>query len=134
MKVTRETDYAIRCLIHLASAGNELCYVDDIARLIDAPKSFVAKIMQKLAKLGFVQSSRGAKGGYTLALLPEQITLLDVIEKMQGRVCLNQCVLDNTLCDRHSYCMVHNIWVSLSSLLRERLSGYTLDMFVTNSP
>ena len=92
--ITRKTDYAIRCVLHLAEAGKDVLMVNEIAKEQDIPKSFLAKILQKLAKAGIVESLRGVKGGFRLAKKPEDISLLDVVELMEGPVAMNVCAAD----------------------------------------
>ena len=63
MQITRETDYAIRCVLYLSEFPDNVIMVDEIARAKAIPKSFLSKILQKLAKLNIVKSYRGVNGG-----------------------------------------------------------------------
>lgn len=98
--------------------------VDEIARKVYSPKSFVAKILQKLARADIVKSYRGVKGGFTLAKKPKDINLLDVIEAVQGPVVMNVCALDKRLCRLSKTCSIHPVWVDVRKqverLLRKR--------------
>ena len=124
MQITRETDYAIRCVYYLACKGGEVTMVDEIARKMHSPKSFLAKILQKLARADIVKSYRGVKGGFQLARKPREITLLDVIEAIQGPVVMNICALDKKMCRLSSACSIHPVWVEVrkqvEKLLRKR--------------
>jgi len=124
MQITRETDYGIRCVYYLACKGGEVTMVDEIARKVYSPKSFVAKILQKLARADIVKSYRGVKGGFTLAKKPKDINLLDVIEAVQGPVVMNVCALDKRLCRLSKTCSIHPVWVDVRKqverLLRKR--------------
>jgi Rrf2 family protein len=124
MQITRETDYAIRCVLYLAGKRGSVTMVDEISREKSIPKSFLAKILQKLSKTGIVRSYRGVKGGFELARPPEQINLLDVIEVIQGPVAMNACALDESVCGLSGSCSVHPIWIEVrrevEKLLRER--------------
>src|SRR5512135_1502464 len=98
MQITRETDYAIRCVYYLAGKKSGVTMVDEISKEMNIPKSFLAKILQKLAKASLVKSYRGVKGGFELSRAPEEISLLGVIEAIQGPVAMNICALDSSLC------------------------------------
>jgi Rrf2 family protein len=124
MQITRETDYAIRCVIYLAGKRGAVTMVDEISREKSIPKSFLAKILQKLSKSGIVRSYRGVRGGFELARVPGEISLLDVIEAVQGPVAMNACALDESVCSLSGSCSVHPVWVEVreevEKLLRKR--------------
>lgn len=113
MQITRETDYAIRCVHFLSPRKDGPLVVDRIAEEMCIPKTFLAKILQKLAKAGIVKSFRGAKGGCQLNRKPADITLLDVIEAIQGPVAMNACALDSKACGLSSKCSVHPVWIEV---------------------
>lgn len=124
MQITRETDYAIRCVLYLAGKRGSVTMVDEIARNMSIPKSFLAKILQKLGRAGITRSYRGVKGGFELAMEPGDISLLDVIEAVQGVVAMNVCALDKSLCNLSDNCSVHPVWVGVrkevEKILREK--------------
>ena len=124
MQITRETDYAIRCVVYLSSKTDRVVMVDEIAREMAAPKSFLAKILQKLAKGGTVNSFRGVRGGYQLSRPPHEITLLDVIEAIEGTIALNACAVDKRTCSFSGTCAVHPIWVRLRNEFNEMLKRH----------
>src|SRR5208337_1890751 len=113
MEITRETDYAIRCILYLSGKPGEISMIDAIAREMQVPKSFLAKILQKLARASLVKSFRGVKGGFQLARSPAEVSLLDVVEAIEGEVALNVCALEQGLCGRSSTCPVHPAWVEI---------------------
>lgn len=121
MKITRETDYAIRCVYFLTMNRNRVTMVDEISRGMSTPKSFLAKILQKLVRTGIVKSHRGVKGGFELARMPEDISLLDVIEAVQGPVAMNVCALDKKFCSLSSSCVIHPVWVEVRKEVEEIL-------------
>lgn len=120
MEITRETDYAIRCVLYL-SGKEDTIMVDEISRAMSIPKSFLAKILQKLTKACIVTSFRGVKGGFRLARKPQQISLLDVIEAIEGPTAMNRCALDASVCDFSSVCTVHPVWVNLRQIVEDYL-------------
>ncbi len=113
MQITRETDYAIRCVNYLSGKKGGVTMVEEISKATDVPNSFLAKILQKLGKASLVKSRRGVKGGFELARPPQEISLLQVIEAIQGPVAMNICALDETMCGRSSTCAIHPVWVEL---------------------
>jgi Rrf2 family protein len=120
MEITRETDYAIRCVLYLSGKGDSVIMADEISRAMSVPKSFLSKILQKLSKAGVVTSFRGVKGGFRLARKPKQISLLDIIEAIEGPAAMNRCALDASLCNFSGTCTVHPVWVRL----RKRVEDY----------
>lgn len=127
MQITRQTDYAIRCILYLSQYPNEVKVVDEIARARSIPKVFLSKIMQKLSKAGIVRSYRGVKGGFELAKKPRNISLLDVIEAIEGPVAMNICAIDKKLCNLSNACSVHPVWVKLREETERRLRRYNFE-------
>ncbi|RJR20267.1 MAG: Rrf2 family transcriptional regulator [Nitrospiraceae bacterium] len=119
--ITRKTDYAIRCVLHLAGSKKEVVMVNEIAEERDIPRSFLAKILQTLAKAGIVESLRGIQGGFKLSRKPSEITLLDVVVAMEGTVAMNICAVDKKQCSFSSTCVVHPVWVDIRRDVEERL-------------
>jgi Rrf2 family protein len=113
MQITRETDYAIRCVDYLSDKWGSVTMVDEIAKGKCVPKSFLAKILQKLTKASIVKSYRGVKGGFELARPPKEITLLEVIEAIQGPVAMNVCAVNEAMCGFSSSCAVHPVWMEI---------------------
>lgn len=121
MQITRETDYAIRCVLHLAHAPERVVMVEEIAAARYVPVSFLAKILQKLKRAKIVRSFRGVKGGFQLARAPEDVTLLDVIEAIQGKVAMNACAVDPKICELSPFCVVHPIWKDVRADVEQML-------------
>ena len=125
MQITRQTDYAMRCLLYLSRDKNRIVGVDEIAREMSIPKSFLAKILQRLTKAGILESFRGVKGGFHLARKAGQISLLDVIEAIQGPTGMNRCAVDKKSCKFSSYCTVHPVWLELRKKVEQHLRKAT---------
>jgi Rrf2 family protein len=111
MEITRESDYAIRCVLYLSGKQGTVTMVDEVSREMCIPKSFLAKILQKLTRASIVTSYRGVKGGFEIARPPREISLLDVIESIQGPVAMNVCAVDKKACGLSGSCVVHPVWV-----------------------
>lgn len=120
MRITRETDYAIRCVNYLARRG-ETATIEEIAKGILVTRDFAAKILQKLARAGIVKSHRGIKGGFRAAKDPALISFLDVIEAIQP-VEMNICAIDENACSLSNSCSIHPVWVEIREEVRRILS------------
>ena len=131
MRLTRAAEYAIRCMVYLATRGKGvLTSRQEIADKADIPTHFLAKIAQDLARANFIQIRQGAKGGFILARNPEQITMLEVVETMIGEIYLNECVSRPSSC-RVSYdCAMHRVWMEARAQLRQTLNGVTFDQLI----
>lgn len=123
MQITRETDYAIRCVQYLCKNPSEIKMVDEIASEMKIPKSFLAKILQKLTKAKIARSYRGVKGGFIPARRPEDINLLEVVEAIEGPIAVNTCVVDKKSCGFSDTCSVHPVWVSIRKEIEQRLKS-----------
>jgi Rrf2 family protein len=122
MQITRQADYAVRAVLHLANLHNgDRAPTSRIAEAEKIPPSFLAKIVSQLSVAGVVQTSRGARGGVSLARSAEDISLLEVIEAIDGPITLNECVADPNSCAFGDDCPVHSIWCEAQSDLVDRL-------------
>lgn len=121
MVITRETDYAIRCVLYLSGQRDQPTVVDAIAQEMRIPKSFLAKIVQKLSRAGILESFRGVKGGFKLARQPAEISILDVMVAMQGPAEVNKCAVDMSQCNLRSTCIVHPVWTELRKNVEDYL-------------
>ena len=128
MELTRKGEYAIRGIIHLARLphGN-VALLSEIAEAADVPQTFLAKIFQNFAKLGFVNSYRGTGGGFTLARPAADITLREVVEAVEGSIAPNRCVSEEVECERSSTCAVHTVWRRVQEQVVEILDGVTIE-------
>lgn len=99
--------------------------ISEIARASEVPRSFLAKILQRLARAGIVRSHRGAGGGFELVRNAGELSLRDVVEIMQGPVALNTCAVDQDRCPRSGICVVHPVWVRAGADVGKLLGKYT---------
>ena len=121
MFVTRKADYAVRCVLYLTQNRDRLATIDEIAKAMEIPKSFLAKILQQLIKAGIAVSERGIKGGFMLARDPKKISLLEIIEIIQGKSGLNVCAVEGKKCGLSRKCSVHPIWLKLREKVEKEL-------------
>lgn len=123
MYVTREADYAVRCILQLSRDPKTVMSVNEISEQMHIPKSFLAKILQRLVKAGIVVSNRGVKGGFQLARKPKDVSLLEVIEAIQGPAAMNVCAINSRLCSLSNTCTVHPIWIEIRKDVEKKLRG-----------
>ncbi len=131
MRITKAGDYAMRGLIYLArQPEGEVVLVGDIARAMEVPESFLAKIFQGLARAGLVRSHRGYRGGYSLARPAAAITLLEVVECVEGPIVLNDCTDPNAPLEAEmacaSSCSAQRVWAEVQSAVRGILEQKTM--------
>jgi len=125
MYITREADYAVRCVLLLSKEPKRIVSVNEISRSMAIPKSFLSKILQRLSRKGIVKSTQGAGGGFELARKPAKINLLEVIEAIQGPSAANACAIDKRICSLSDTCVVHPVWVKLREDVEKRLKKET---------
>jgi Rrf2 family protein len=130
MQITRQADYALRAMLYLAREypnKDQRAATSKIAEEQEIPASFLAKIISQLSIAGLIQTSRGAKGGVRLARKPEEISLLDVVEAIDGPISLNECVDDPSVCSFGDNCPIHDVWCEAKSQLVRKLREATFD-------
>lgn len=123
MQITRQADYAVRAVMHLARNGETRTATSVIAEEQKIPPSFLAKIISQLSIAGLLHTSRGARGGVTLARDPKEITLLEVIEAIDGPIQLNECVGESGTCAFDENCPLRPVWCEAQEQLVGRLQG-----------
>jgi Rrf2 family protein len=127
MELTRKGEYAIRAVIYLARRPQgEVALLGEIAESAQAPATFLAKILQGLAKLGLVRSARGAGGGFVLGRPANEITLREVVEAVEGPIVPNRCLTSGGPCQAGGACRVHHVWRIVQSRVVEVLDGVTV--------
>lgn len=130
MLVTRETDYAVRTVLHLARNPGTMASVTDIAGAMQIPRTFLAKIVQRLARRRILKSVRGSRGGFRLARPAARITLFEIMDAIQGPAPINDCAVDSRRCAFSSRCVVHPVWVDLRKQVESRLKRETIAKFL----
>jgi Rrf2 family protein len=131
MQITRQADYAVRAMVYLAQLGpDRRASTSQIAQEKQIPPSFLAKIVSQLSVAGLLQTSRGARGGVSLAKSPTEISLLDVVEAIDGPILLNECVADNGVCAFGDDCPMKPVWCEAQSELVNRLDSTSFASFI----
>ncbi len=124
MQITRQADYAVRAVLYLSGLDNgRRAPTSEIAQEQHIPPSFLAKIVSQLSVAGVVQTSRGARGGVSLARTSDEISLLEVVEAIDGPIMLNECVFDSNACVFGGNCPVQDVWCNAQETLVKTLRG-----------
>jgi Rrf2 family protein len=111
-QISRKIEYGTRAMLFLASLPDGITTsFREIARQMDIPEEFLAKILKTLVKAELVKSVRGSHGGYSLAKPASQVSFLDVIEAVEGRVSVNVCTeADHGGCRFTNACTMYGVW------------------------
>lgn len=126
MELNRRSDYACRIIRAAYHSGDEYVSVSDVAELEEIPYAFARSIQHDLVHAGLLKTVRGAKGGLALACDPDTTTLLDVLEALQGPMCMSLCSADPACCTRSDCCEYSKVWRGADALLRDYFGRITL--------
>ena len=127
MQLTRAADYGVRVMIHLAGlTANGRISLPDLAQATGAPESFLSKVLQSLARAGLITSRRGQSGGFRITPDGTGATMREVIEAIDGPICLNVCIIPGRSCTRKPRCPAHPVWVEAQQAMMDVLSGVTI--------
>lgn len=132
LEITRRSDLAARALLELARAG-ERTRSADLAERVGTTAGFLSQAMNPLVVSGWVASAPGRNGGYTLTADPAAVSLLDVIEAIEGPTDQGRCVLEDRPCGRSVQCALHEPWSRARTQLTRELAGATLESLGTTS-
>jgi Rrf2 family iron-responsive transcriptional regulator len=118
MRLTRQTNYALRILMYCAANPGGRSRIPDIAKAYDISEPFLFKILQPLVEAGLVETTRGRSGGISLARPAGEITILDVVKVTEGSFIMAECFEDDVSdCPLVDHC-------GLNSVLREALNAF----------
>jgi Rrf2 family protein len=99
--------------------------VKTIAAALDASEPHLSKVLHRMARLGYLSSSRGRGGGFELARRPDEVSLMEIFVAIEGPLALDSCLLNNNLCDGES-CALGSVLQKINKMLFDSLSGTTL--------
>jgi len=134
LRISKLTDYGTVVMTYLARENDRLHAVSEIAAEIRLAAPTVSKILKQLVRAGLVASHRGAKGGYALARAPQTISMIEIIDALEGRVGLTECGSSPGLCVQESLCSIRTNWQRINGAVREALAGVTLAEMAAPQP
>jgi len=127
MIYSRSAEYAIRAFVHLAEVpGGKYAMVKQIAEKADIPSHFLAKILQQLARKGFLRSSKGPTGGFALRIPAEDINILQIVEAVDGLSDYERCPGGMSECNDQQPCGMHDSWKALRASIIDYLEGNSI--------
>jgi Rrf2 family transcriptional regulator, iron-sulfur cluster assembly transcription factor len=127
MQITRAGEYGVLGLMHLARRNpGQRAMIDEVSRQERIPKSFLAKIFQHLAKAGLVRSVRGSRGGFALLKNPGDISVLEIIEAVEGKIVFQRCRIDKPDCQHAGGCALCGLFERAQDGIKDVLTSTTL--------
>jgi Rrf2 family protein len=128
--ITRRTDYAVRIMLEVARSGGR-APSRRLGELAEVSYPFARSIVTDLSGAGLVDAKRGPGGGVALSRPASEISLLQIVEAMEGPVVLNVCISDPGYCHRAPECPAHGVWAEASTMLATYMSKQDLESLVT---
>jgi Rrf2 family protein len=126
MHLTRQSDYAIRAILHLARLPyGDIVQTKEIAIAEDIPRKYLPSIIRTLARSGLIRTLRGNQGGVMLSRPPEEINLNEVVEAIEGPMALVQCLRGQEDCVHEKDCAVLPVWEGVQQMLQGQLENTT---------
>ena len=136
LELSSEGRYTLRALVYLArdAEPGELVTAGRISAEAAVPRRVLARVMAKLSRTGLVESSEGRGGGARLARPPEEITLRDAVEAVEGPFEVTRCIMQQRPCGEGRPCALHEAWAEGQNAFLEHLGTRTLSEFVAQAP
>jgi FeS assembly SUF system regulator len=134
LRISKLTDYATVILAQLAAADGARRTAAEVAADAGLAAPTVAKVLKELQRAGLVSSSRGSRGGYTLARDAALITAADIIDAVEGPVALTECASHENHCGLEKSCRVSSSWQRVSLAIRGALAEVTLRQLIGMEP
>jgi Rrf2 family iron-sulfur cluster assembly transcriptional regulator len=127
MIYARPTEYAIRGLSELAGRNAPgMVLLDELVGGTDLPRDFMAKVFQQLVRARILRSNKGRGGGFALARPGHEITLMQVVEAMEGPLTLDKCVIGFEKCSDDQPCAQHDLYKPIRQRLKDYLNTTTV--------
>ncbi len=127
LELTKRGDYAVRAMLALTrGAGNGLLSARRISDAMDIPVRFLPQVLADLQRAGLIEATAGRAGGYRLTRDPQMVSLLDVIEAVEGDSRRQSCVLRGGPCGKDGFCDVHQVFFDGQEALRGTFASSTL--------
>ena len=126
-RISRLTDYGIIVMAHLAEySDNNSHNARELAEDTRLPAPVVSKILKSLTRAGLLISQRGSKGGYSLARIPSEIPVVEMIMALEGPLGITECTIHPGACAQESSCQVRDPWQRINGAVHAALEKITL--------
>lgn len=126
MRLFKSSEYAIRCLVFMATSDCELCSVKRLSDELNIPYKFLGRLMGELREAGFVASERGKSGGYRIAKPLTEIRMEQIVDSVEGLEKYDRCILGFERCDEDNPCPMHEFWAGPKESIQQMMAGVTL--------
>lgn len=127
MSITRRCDYACRIIRAAYKSGESCISIAEVAEQEQIPYSFARSIQHELMKAGFLKTTRGVRGGLTLACDPKETTVYDILRALKGSVSVAECTEDCYQCAHKKGCSFRSVWQAADALVSRLYRSITLD-------
>lgn len=135
MQLTRAADYGVRVMVHLAMLpAHERALLPALAAATEAPVSFLSKVLQALSRANLISSWRGKSGGFAILPRGRRASMREVIEAIDGPICLNVCLVKGKSCGRKSWCPAHPVWMRAQQAMLDVLSKAEIAELASTAP
>jgi FeS assembly SUF system regulator len=127
MRLSKLTDYAVVMMVHMGQADGRVFSAAQISEETGVPAPTVAKLLKELARGGLLASIRGVNGGYRMERTPEDISIAEIVQALEGPIALTACVdgADDN-CNVESLCGMRGNWNKVNTAIRSALEGVSL--------
>ncbi len=126
LRVTKLTDYATIVLSALADAPDRVHNAAELTELVRLELPTVSKLLKTLTQAGLVQSFRGSAGGYRLAKPAGEISLIQIVEAIEGPLGMTECSGEHSSCEHETHCGVRSKWLRINDVVANALRGVSL--------
>lgn len=134
LRVTRLTDYATVVLTALAAEPGRVLSAAELAERSGLEPPTVSKVLRPLAQAGLLEAFRGVHGGYRLSRAPEEISLIAIVEAMEGPLAMTECSLDEASCNIADQCAARANWRRINDIVADALRGVSLAQMLEPPP
>jgi len=126
MNLSKTSKYAFRILGHMAKDDKALYSAQQLHKEIDVPERYLRRLLTNLSKNGFIKSIQGRQGGFTFARDYSKISLLEIVDAIDGLESINGCILGYDSCAFNHSCPMHKIWEETKQKMIATLKNTTL--------
>lgn len=127
MKMSTKGRYGLRVMIELAlNLGQGPILTETIAKNQQISEKYIHLLVRQLKDSGLIKAARGRNGGYFIAREPDEITVLEVVNAMEGKITVVECTSNSAYCDRDDCCIARDLWTTLSEVIEEALEKVTI--------
>lgn len=132
LELSSEGRYGLRALVYLAGTG-QMATRDTISAEAKIPRRLLARVLATLSRAGLVTSQEGRGGGSRLARAPEEVTLREAVEALEGPFEVTKCIMEDRFCGGGAPCAMHEAWEEGQETILEYLESQTLSEFVSRT-